>query len=303
MNNIAGSDLVQKWSLRDISRLLRRPRLQRAVGLEVILVDGVSASGTAGGSDFAAAGLHQFGAGGGGGSASIFFAFSNPDMRDEVYRVLLGALRARRAAVNGGGGSGASDSDAWFDDELGDPTPAGIAAKTRAWQSRSLSNLDYLLFLNSLAGRTRADLAAYPVLPWVVADYTSKTLDLSSPATFRDLAKPIGALNAQRLASFRNRFRDMPREPDSDPPFLYGTHYSTPGYCLYFLVRAMPEHMLRLQVSARPPPCTHPTTFRFLIAPPHFSNRRENLTRLTASFTTCQRHGRASRARIPTSRS
>jgi hypothetical protein len=34
---------------------------------------------------------------------------------------------------------------------------------------------------------------------------------------------------------------------NSHPPFLYGTHYSTPGYVLYWLVRAAPAHMLRLQ--------------------------------------------------------
>jgi hypothetical protein len=31
-------------------------------------------------------------------------------------------------------------------------------------------------------------------------------------------------------------------------PFMYGTHYSTPGYVMYWLVRAAPGHMLRLQV-------------------------------------------------------
>jgi factor associated with neutral sphingomyelinase activation len=31
------------------------------------------------------------------------------------------------------------------------------------------------------------------------------------------------------------------------PPFLYGTHYSTPGYVLYYLVRSAPEYMLCLQ--------------------------------------------------------
>jgi factor associated with neutral sphingomyelinase activation len=30
-------------------------------------------------------------------------------------------------------------------------------------------------------------------------------------------------------------------------PFMYGTHYSTPGYVMYWLVRAAPGHMLRLQ--------------------------------------------------------
>lgn len=37
---------------------------------------------------------------------------------------------------------------------------------------------------------------------------------------------------------------DMPK------PFMYGTHYSTPGYVMYWLVRAAPGHMLRLQVRA-----------------------------------------------------
>jgi factor associated with neutral sphingomyelinase activation len=30
-------------------------------------------------------------------------------------------------------------------------------------------------------------------------------------------------------------------------PFLYGTHYSTPGYVMFWLVRQAPGHMLRLQ--------------------------------------------------------
>ena len=33
----------------------------------------------------------------------------------------------------------------------------------------------------------------------------------------------------------------------ADPPFLYGTHYSCPGYVMYWLVRATPAHLLRLQ--------------------------------------------------------
>ncbi|CAN0369325.1 unnamed protein product, partial [Discosporangium mesarthrocarpum] len=68
----------------------------------------------------------------------------------------------------------------------------------------------------------------------------------------RDLSRPVGALDPERLEYFRARFRSM---PDTDqhpgqglpPPFLYGTHYSTPGYALFFLVRSAPEHMLCLQ--------------------------------------------------------
>lgn len=60
----------------------------------------------------------------------------------------------------------------------------------------------------------------------------------------------MGALNADRLEYFKERFRSMPledKEMGLPPPFLYGTHYSTPGYVLYYLVRVAPEYMLCLQ--------------------------------------------------------
>ena len=58
-------------------------------------------------------------------------------------------------------------------------------------------------------------------------------VDLTSPGTFRDLSRPIGALNQERLEFFRTRYAEM-----SEVKFFYGTHYSAPGYVLYYLVRA-----------------------------------------------------------------
>ena len=52
------------------------------------------------------------------------------------------------------------------------------------------------------AGRSYSDLNQYPVFPWVLADYASESLDFNSPATFRDLSKPVGALNPRRLEFF-----------------------------------------------------------------------------------------------------
>jgi hypothetical protein len=78
-----------------------------------------------------------------------------------------------------------------------------ISSYTHQWQTGQLSNFNYLLLLNSLAGRTVNDLTQYPVFPWVIADYESKELDLKNPATFRDLTKPMGALNPKRLTSFK----------------------------------------------------------------------------------------------------
>ncbi len=37
----------------------------------------------------------------------------------------------------------------------------------------------------------------------VIADYDSEALDLTDPATFRDLSKPVGALSAKRLEFFK----------------------------------------------------------------------------------------------------
>jgi factor associated with neutral sphingomyelinase activation len=119
-----------------------------------------------------------------------------------------------------------------------------IVQASSEWQKGNISNYDYLLLLNSAAGRTVQDLSRYPVFPWVIADYSSTTLDLTKPETFRDLTKPVGALNEKRLEYFQQRFAGM---EGMDDPFLYGTHYSAAAYVLYYLVRSMPEHMLCLQ--------------------------------------------------------
>ena len=39
----------------------------------------------------------------------------------------------------------------------------------------------------------------------VIADYQSEALDLTDPATFRDLSRPIGALDPKRLSFFKVR--------------------------------------------------------------------------------------------------
>lgn len=58
-----------------------------------------------------------------------------------------------------------------------------------------MSNFDYLMKVNHYAGRSYNDLNQYYVFPWVLQDYSSKSLDLTKESTFRDLTKPIGALN------------------------------------------------------------------------------------------------------------
>lgn len=113
---------------------------------------------------------------------------------------------------------------------------------TLQWQNGIVSNYDYLMYLNCLADRSKNDLTQYPVFPWVIADYTSETLDLNKSESFRDLSKPVGALNPDRLDKLKERYHEM-----CDPKFLYGSHYSAPGLVLFYLVRKYPEYMLCLQ--------------------------------------------------------
>lgn len=82
-------------------------------------------------------------------------------------------------------------------------------------------------------------------MPWIISDYTSSTLDLSDPSVYRNLSNPVGALNPERLATLRERFCEMPPGDGADKPFLYGTHYSCPGFVMFWLVRAAPGHLLR----------------------------------------------------------
>ncbi|CAL1294758.1 unnamed protein product [Larinioides sclopetarius] len=113
---------------------------------------------------------------------------------------------------------------------------------TLLWQNGVISNYEYLLYLNSLADRSFNDLTQYPVFPWVLSDYTSESIDLDDTSIYRDLTKPVGALNEERLKRLKDRYNEM-----AEPKFLYGSHYSTPGFVLYYLVRKMPQYMLCLQ--------------------------------------------------------
>lgn len=76
-------------------------------------------------------------------------------------------------------------------------------------QRGEISNFQYLMNLNTLAGRSYNDLMQYPIFPWILADYHSSELDLTNPATFRDLAKPMGAQTPHRLEQFKKRFSDF----------------------------------------------------------------------------------------------
>ncbi|XP_051935449.1 WD repeat- and FYVE domain-containing protein 4 isoform X1 [Hippocampus zosterae] len=111
------------------------------------------------------------------------------------------------------------------------------------WQKREISNFEYLMYLNTLAGRTYNDLMQYPVFPWILADYKSETLDLSDPTTFRDLSKPMGAQTEKRKQMFIQRYEEVEHsesEGGLSAKCHYCTHYSSAIIVASFLVRMEP---------------------------------------------------------------
>src|SRR6185436_15781172 len=111
---------------------------------------------------------------------------------------------------------------------------------TERWQQHEISNFEYLMHLNSIAGRSFNDLTQYFVFPWILSDYTSSEIDLSDPNVYLDLSKPVGALNVDRLAQFVDRFENFEDPTGRIKPFLYGTHYSSAATVACYLIRLEP---------------------------------------------------------------
>lgn len=112
---------------------------------------------------------------------------------------------------------------------------------TARWLRGEFSNFQYLMLINTMAGRTFTDITQYPVFPWVLQDYTSNELDLDNTGVYRDLSKPMGAQHADRELAYRERYRAFAEMGDPDTPaFHYGTHYSSAMIVTSYLIRLEP---------------------------------------------------------------
>ena len=76
----------------------------------------------------------------------------------------------------------------------------------------------------------------------MLSDYSSESLDLGDPHSFRPLWKPVGALDEKRLAAARASRQKLQLDAEgAEVEPLYHTHYSSPAYVAYYLVRVFPE--------------------------------------------------------------
>ncbi|XP_058454329.1 neurobeachin-like protein 1 isoform X1 [Malaya genurostris] len=121
---------------------------------------------------------------------------------------------------------------------------------TQKWVNREISNFEYLMHLNTIAGRSYNDLSQYPVFPWILADYTSDILDLNDPKSFRDLSKPIGVVNPKNEAEVRSKFESFEDPSGMIPKFHFGTHYSNSAGVLHYLIRVEPFTSLHIELQS-----------------------------------------------------
>ncbi|XP_020371025.1 neurobeachin-like protein 2 isoform X1 [Rhincodon typus] len=121
---------------------------------------------------------------------------------------------------------------------------------TQKWVQRKISNFEYLMQLNTIAGRTYNDLSQYPVFPWIICDYTSEELDLNNPSVFRDLSRPIGVVNDKHAKDVKEKYESF-EDPTGDiDKFHYGTHYSNAAGVMHYMIRVEPFTTLHIQLQS-----------------------------------------------------
>lgn len=118
---------------------------------------------------------------------------------------------------------------------------------TAKWVRHEISNFEYLMIINLISGRSFHNINEYPVFPWILTNYTSETLDLTDESNFRDLGKPVGALNSKNTQYYLDRYKNL-CDPQI-PKFHYGSHYSSAGIIMYYLVRLEPFTSLAIELQ------------------------------------------------------
>ncbi|CAI4227406.1 unnamed protein product [Auanema sp. JU1783] len=216
------SRLCSKFSYEDIREVHKRRYLLQPIALELFSADG----------------------------RNYLLAFPKK-MRDRVYEKLLSMAKSKItiASESVGGQKASLAVEQSGRASILNSLLLGQQSVTQRWLNGQITNFQYLMHLNTLAGRSYNDLSQYPVFPWVLSDYTSSTLDLTNPETFRDFSKPMGAQSAQRLEQFLKRYREWDDPTGETPPYMYGTHYSSAMIVVSYLVRLEPftQQFLSLQ--------------------------------------------------------
>ncbi|KAH7647527.1 hypothetical protein FG379_000610 [Cryptosporidium bovis] len=192
---------------------------------------------------------------------SIFIEFQTDGDREHFVSFLQSFLIKNKESIINDGSISYASCDCCFDNKAPsclpmlfiDPLYAGQSLCFRKhmqnlWVNGTISTYHYIDYLNGIGGRSRGDLTQYPVFPWTVINFDDDSKlgnnidEFELESNYRDLSKPLGSINESNLEILKQRMRDLPLQEQ----FLYGSHYSNPGYISYFLIRKYPEYQLKL---------------------------------------------------------
>ncbi len=199
-----------RWGLHQLREMHLRRFNLRRTGIEFFLVD----------------------------QTNYFLNFLNKRKRNKVYSRLIGSTKQLPNLVYSSSSRG---------------SPADLlksSGLTQKWVQREITNFEYLMQLNTIAGRSFNDLSQYPVFPWILADYESEKLDLTKPETFRDLSKPIGIQNEKHVEEVKTKYEAFEDPSGVVAKFHYGTHYSNSAMVLHYLVRVEPFTSLHIELQS-----------------------------------------------------
>ena len=172
----------------DISFIMNRRLLNREVGIEVFLKNGMSYM-------FA---LDEV-------SRASFYASLAKLKVPKTERTLPGKFNFFAKLQDACGGIYQNHPS----DKLVEMT--GITTQWRQW---NITTYEYLYYLNILGGRSFCDTSQYPIYPWVIMDVSSHSLNLEDDSIYRDLSKSMLGLSESKLETEISKWNDMADDPD-----------------------------------------------------------------------------------------
>ena len=75
---------------------------------------------------------------------------------------------------------------------------------------KKISNFEYLMQLNFLSGRSYKDIMQYPVMPWILINYNSDSMDINDHKNYRNLRYNVGSLGSdETIQCYFDRYNSI----------------------------------------------------------------------------------------------
>ena len=200
---------------------------------------------------------------------SYYFNFKEKDSREKSYIKIIKNIKDKIEIYCG-------ENKNFILNNLGISTDKNfsISKIIKKWEKYEISNATLLIYLNILSGRSFNDLSQYPIFPWILTDYKSKTLneeDLNiKNSIYRDLTCPMGMLecsdNGERKKIYLKIYKSLLKDYQSinskeknllmkggietyEKPYIFGSHYSNPIYVCHYLTRIFPYSNIIIELQ------------------------------------------------------